>query len=225
MHSGRPRAASKSGGWIRTPACTSLRFTLTLPSPGKAKRRTKRASSGDQPCPNARVRGIGPPKRIQAAGLQAPSTGHPRSWASGPGPRTCANPRAREPAAGGSGTAARRRFQDRPSWPVRPGSSASRSAGPHKRPHPRSGVHFLLERQRRAATHVHPSARGPGGARARPHAVPVPALRPRRAALGGPAPVSPQARLPLCAAGAPRLRHWPAGPGGQPLPGSPHAYA
>lgn len=66
---------------------------------------------------------------------------------------------------------------------------------------------------------------GRAGRGARPQAAPVPALRPRGAALGGPAPVSPQAGLPLCAAPAPRPRHWPARPGGQPLPGSPHAYA
>lgn len=66
-----------------------------------------------------------------------------------------------------------------------------------------------------------PGRTGRAGHGARPHAAPVPA----RAGLCGSAPVSPQAGLPLCAAREPRPRHWPAGPGGQPLPGSPHAYA
>lgn len=76
-------------------------------------------------------------------------------------------------------------------------------------------------------TYMLPAAHGPSraGRWARPHAALSPRATRPAAALHGPAPVSPQAGLPLCAGRAPRPRHWPARPGGQPLPGSPHAYA
>lgn len=102
--------------------------------------------------------------------------------------------------------------------------------GPHKRPHPGLSVHFLWQRRQRRcpASHLCVS-RGaqthPGGARGTPPRSPSPRAARPAAALHGPAPVSPQAGLPLCAGRAPRPRHWPARPGGQPLPGLPYAYA
>lgn len=57
------------------------------------------------------------------------------------------------PAFGCRGTRAWLLVQGFTPWPVRPGAPARRPAGPHKRPHPRSAVHFLLDWRRRAASH------------------------------------------------------------------------
>lgn len=169
----------------------------------------------------------GPPDRIQASGPASSGYGTPGSrTSSGPGPRACAKPGARVPAIRGIGTRAWRRVQAaHPPWSVRPGAPASALQDHTKDPTPgRACISCSIGGGVQPPMCI-PRRAGRAGRGARPHAAPVPARQPRGAALGGPAPMSPQAGLPLCAARAPRPRHWPAGPGGQPLPGSPHAYA
>lgn len=87
---------------------------------------------------------------------------------------------------GGPGTVPGVACRVAPHWPLHPEAPTGRPAGPHKRPHPRSGVHFLLDWRRRAASHPCVS-RGARAGRGTGHA-PTQPQSPRGPASAGPPP-------------------------------------